>query len=333
MNQEAQKDIRILLVDDEPQVRSVLIRALTRAGYICHTAANGEEAMGVLEKEKIDVVITDIDMPKMDGIDLTRRIKHHFDTDVIMITGLVVDFAFEDAIAWGASDFIEKPVNIKELIIRLKRVLRERFMKAELNTKVYQLRETLEGLITTMVLTVEARDPYTSGHQERVAALACAIAKRLGLSEKHVTAVKMAGVIHDLGKIAIPAEILTKPNKLNDIEVSLIKTHPQVGYDILKGISFPWPIADIIYQHHERLDGSGYPRGIKKEDILLESRIMAVADVVEARASHRPYRPAHGIDKALKEISKNEGNIYDPEVVQACLQVFNEKLFSFDDPD
>ena len=140
----------------------------------------------------------------------------------------------------------------------------------------------------------------------------------------------MAGVIHDLGKIAIPSEILSKPGRLSEIEFSLLKTHPQVGFDILKDINFPLPIAQIIYQHHERMDGSGYPQGLKGPKILLEARIMAIADVVEAMASHRPYRPALGIDTALEEISKNKGTIYDTDAANACLKVFMEKGFNFE---
>ncbi len=141
----------------------------------------------------------------------------------------------------------------------------------------------------------------------------------------------MAGVIHDLGKISVPSEILSKPGKLTEIEFSLIKTHPQVGFDILKEIEFPWPIAQIVYQHHEKMDGSGYPQGLSGEKILLEARIMCAADVVEAMASHRPYRPALGIDVALEEIKKNKGKLYDPDVADACLNLFTENKFKFTD--
>jgi len=176
---------------------------------------------------------------------------------------------------------------------------------------------------------VEARDPYTAGHQRRVSELAAAIALEMGLPEEQVNGIHLAAMIHDVGKIHIPAEILSKPGKLNDIEFMLVKTHPQSGYDILKGVKFPWPIADIILQHHERMDGSGYPQGLKDGEILLESRIMAVADVVEAMSSHRPYRPALGIMAALSEIDRGRRSVYDPEVVDACLRLFVEKRFAF----
>jgi len=193
-----------------------------------------------------------------------------------------------------------------------------------------RLRKTLEGIVQTISLTVELRDPYTAGHQQRVANLARAIAEQIGLSEERTEGIYMAGIIHDLGKIAIPAEILSKPGKITEIEFSMIKTHPRIGYDILENIEFPWPIAEIVLQHHERMDGSGYPQGLSGEGILLEARILAVADVVEAMASHRPYRPALGIDKALEEITQNQGILYDPTVVEACLKVFTEKGFKFE---
>ena len=193
-----------------------------------------------------------------------------------------------------------------------------------------KLQKTLEETIYALASAIEMRDPYTAGHQKRVTKLACAIAKEMGLSKEQIEGIRMAGLIHDIGKISIPSEILTKPGKLNDLEYSLIKTHPQAGYNILKGIEFPWPVAQIVLQHHEMMDGSGYPQGLCGKDILLEARILAVADVVEAMSSHRPYRPAYGIDKALEEISKNKGILYDPEVVNACLRLFNQKEFKFD---
>jgi len=193
-----------------------------------------------------------------------------------------------------------------------------------------QLRRALKGVVQAMSVTVEMRDPYTAGHQRRVSRLSVGIAREMGLPERQIEGIRMAGDIHDIGKIYVPAEILSKPGKLTDIEFTIIKTHPQVGYDILKNIEFPWPIADIVVQHHERLDGKGYPAGLKGDAILLEARIIIVADVVEAMSSHRPYRPAHGIDKALEEISLHRGTLYDAAVVDACLRLFKEKGFSLE---
>jgi len=176
-----------------------------------------------------------------------------------------------------------------------------------------------------MAAAVEARDSYMVGHQRRVTDLACAIATEMNLSSRRINGLSMAGMIHDIGKIAVPEAILSKPTKLTAEEFIMIKTHPHVGYEILKEIDFPWPVAQIILQHHERMDGSGYPHGLAGEEILVEARILAVADVLEATSSDRPYRPAHSIDIALEENSRNRGILYDKYVVDACLKVFCEK--------
>ncbi len=194
------------------------------------------------------------------------------------------------------------------------------------------LRKTLESLrnaigttIQVMVATIEARDPSTAGHQIRTADLARAIATEIGLTQEQIEGIRIVGSIHDIGKLAVPAEILSKPAKLSELEFLLIQEHPLKGYEILKNIGSSWPLAEIIYQHHERMDGSGYPNGIKGEHTLLEARILAVADVVEAMSSHRPYRSALGIPTALEEIEKNKGILYDSDVVDACLRLFREK--------
>ena len=193
-----------------------------------------------------------------------------------------------------------------------------------------KLENALSGIIQVITRTVEARDPYTAGHQRRVATLALEIAKELGLPKKELEGIHLAGMIHDLGKISIPAEILSKPSKLTDIEFQLIKTHPGIGYDIMENIEFPWPINQIVLQHHEKMNGSGYPDGLKGQSILLESRILCVADVVEAMASHRPYRAALGIDAAISEISKSRGTLYDPDITDACCKILNENNFKFE---
>ncbi len=194
------------------------------------------------------------------------------------------------------------------------------------NVKI--LRKALGATISAMAVMVETRDPYTAGHQRRVADLARAIATEMRLPSDQIDGVLMAGMIHDIGKISIPSEILTKPTQLTALEFNLIKTHPDSGYAILKNIEFPWPIARIALEHHERVNGSGYPRALKEKEILLESKIMAVADVVEAISSHRPYRAAHGIEAALQEIADNRGVLYDAEVVDACLRLFREKSYT-----
>ena len=188
-------------------------------------------------------------------------------------------------------------------------------------------KKALEATIQAISMTVEMRDPYTAGHQRRVADLAGAIAVEMNFSLERITAIRIAAAIHDLGKISVPAEMLSKPTKLTDLEFTIIKTHAQSGYDILKDIEFPWPVARIVLEHHERVNGSGYPNGLTGDHVLMESRILSVADVVEAMASHRPYRASLGIEAALKEISKNKGILYETEVVNACLRLFHEKNY------
>jgi len=191
------------------------------------------------------------------------------------------------------------------------------------------LKRSLEGTISAVSRSVEARDPYTAGHQQRVATLACAIAGGMGLDAGCIEGIRLGAEIHDIGKIHLPAEILAKPSKLTDIEYEMIKAHPQVGYDILKDIEFPWPVADIAHQHHERLDGSGYPQGLKNGHICMEARIVAVADVVEAISSHRPYRPGLGIDKAVAEIKRGRGKQYDADAVDICIDLVSDNNFKF----
>ncbi|MGB9892819.1 MAG: HD domain-containing phosphohydrolase [Candidatus Saccharicenans sp.] len=206
----------------------------------------------------------------------------------------------------------------------------ERKKAEEINHEMMKnLRKALNGTINVIASVVEARDPFTSGHQRRVADLARTIATEMGLPQDSIEAIRSAAIIHDLGKIQVPADILNKPSRLNEMEFNFIKAHPKVGYEILKDIEFPWPVAQIVYQHHERWNGSGYPQGLSDDEILLEARILAVADVVEAMASHRPYRPALGVEKALEELSQNRGKLYDPRVVDACFRVFKEKNYAF----
>lgn len=191
------------------------------------------------------------------------------------------------------------------------------------------LKRALEATVYTLGQMAETRDPYTAGHQRRVSQLAYAIAAEMRLPEERAEGIRVVGLMHDIGKMSVPAEILTKPTRLTEAEFALIKEHPQVAYDLLKTIDFPWPVADIVLQHHERLDGSGYPKGLKEDEILLEARILAVADVVEAMSSHRPYRPALGIDEALAEIKDGAGTRYDASVVEACTKLFESGAFAF----
>ncbi|MDD4548308.1 MAG: PAS domain S-box protein [Syntrophomonadaceae bacterium] len=221
---------------------------------------------------------------------------------------------------------------LKELASDLTYGIMSHRARAERNKATAQLQQSLNKMQRILKQTVgalstamEIRDPYTAGHQRKVAGVACAIAREMGLSEEQIEGITVAGNLHDIGKISVPSEILNRPGKLTKLEFDLIKTHPQVGYEILQEIEFDWPVAEFVHQHHERIDGSGYPNGLTAKEILLEAKILAVADVVEAIASHRPYRPALGLNSALEAISKGKGTLYDPEVVDACLKLFKAK--------
>jgi PAS domain S-box-containing protein/putative nucleotidyltransferase with HDIG domain len=202
-------------------------------------------------------------------------------------------------------------------------------IEEEREDSLKKVQQTLDGTVAALASLSEKRDPYTAGHQKRVAQLACAIAHELRLPSNIIEGLKVIGSLHDIGKMTIPAELLCKPHQLNEYEFNIIKVHPQNAFDILKDIEFPWPVAQAVFQHHERLNGSGYPLGASGKDIILEARILAVADVTEAITSHRPYRPALGLEMALEEISTNSGFLYDQAIVEACLALFKKRSFEF----
>lgn len=229
-------------------------------------------------------------------------------------------------------DFTSTPIReasgrINGAVLVIKNITQQVEFENKIKDNLDALSRILYGTIEAMSTVVETRDPYTAGHQQKVADIAVAIAEEMSLPREIVEGVRLAGQIHDLGKIAIPAEILSKPGKISDDEFSLIKSHPQMGRDIIKNIEFPWPIADIVIQHHEKIDGTGYPNNIKGDDILLESKIISVADVVEAMASHRPYRASLGLDVALSEIERNKNASFDPDIVDACQRVFAQEFW------
>jgi PAS domain S-box-containing protein/putative nucleotidyltransferase with HDIG domain len=219
---------------------------------------------------------------------------------------------------------------VEGVVVNLHDITDRQEARKRLEQSLEKLRRTMQGTIQAVTAIAEWRDLFTAGHQKRVAQLACAIAQEMDFPPEQIEVVRMAGLLHDIGKISVPHEILSKPGRLSDAEMGLIRVHSQVAYDILKTVAFPWPIADMVVQHHERIDGSGYPAGLHEDEILIEARILAVADVVEAMIAHRPYRKAPGLDKALQEISQNSGRLYDAEVVYACLRLFNEKGFAFE---
>jgi PAS domain S-box-containing protein len=260
------------------------------------------------------------------------------DDQEVIISGkpkrdIIEPYDTSEGTRWAISDKIpykDKEGKVTGVIDLSKDITVQRKAEQELKQAYQKLKKTMDATIDTMSRIIEAKDPYTSGHQHRVCQLAVPLARDLGLSPDKIEGIRISSLIHDIGKIGLPAAILNKPSKLTDIEFSLIKSHSQLGYDILKSIDFSYPIANIVLQHHEKIDGSGYPNHLKGDEILLEAKIICVADVVEAMSSHRPYRPAFGIDVVLKEITKNRGTLYDPKVVDACLRLFKEKGFKFE---
>ena len=247
-----------------------------------------------------------------------------FDYEVIMKGGQLRNHE-----SWASLMFDDnsKPIGFRGVA---RDITRRKLAEQDLQKTLEKLRKAFGTTVQVMVSAVETRDPYTAGHQIRSADLARAIATEMGLPQEKIEGLRMAGSIHDIGKLSVPAEILSKPTKLTNIEFSLVKEHARKGYEMLKDVESPWPLAQIVYQHHERMNGSGYPRNLKGDEILMEARILAVADVVEAMASNRPYRPGKGIDAALEEIEKNRGIIYDNLVADACLRLFREKGFKLE---
>ncbi|MFH1984301.1 MAG: HD domain-containing phosphohydrolase [Pseudomonadota bacterium] len=328
----------ILVVDDDPDICDMLTEGIAAHGYRCRSVSDAESAVTAVARQRVDVVVTDIRMPGMSGIELCRAVRASTAADVIIMTGFTQDVTYEEMVANGASDFIQKPVSLAEFMARLKRVIGERALRAERNHALEDIQwnlarfqRAMDGIIHAMCRAVEMRDPYTAGHQERVARLAAGIGESIGLDADRVYGIRMVGRIHDIGKIIIPSEILCKPGELSAPEFEIIKTHSRAGSDILSTIEFPWPLAQVVLQHHERLDGSGYPAGLTGEDILMEARVLSVADVFETMSTHRPYRPALGMPRALVELETNRGRLYDAAVVDACVDLVRRPTFSLDE--
>ena len=225
---------------------------------------------------------------------------------------------------------VEELQEIREKVAELEKVkVKCNQLEKGLKQSYEKLQKFIEGTAHIIMKVVEIRDPYSTGHQQRVSNLAIAIAREMKLPQDKIEGARLASLVHDVGKVNLPTEIVSKPSKLVEVEFNLIKNHPKIGYDILKRVNFPWPIAEIVFQHYEKIDGSGYPRGLKGDEILIEAKILGVANVVEAMSSYKSYRPALSIDESLAEISKNKNILFDPEVVDTCLKLFKEKGFRF----
>jgi putative nucleotidyltransferase with HDIG domain len=329
----------ILAVDDTPASLRLLTEILTSEGYMVRSAINGELALHAAIAQPPKLILLDVNMPEMDGFEVCRRLKlepNLCEIPVIFVSALSEMTDKLMGFEIGGVDYVTKPFQREELLARvqthlqlynlthhLEEIVEER--THSLKKSEDRLKKTLLESVSAVAAMVELRDPYTAGHQRRVANIADAIARELNLPEEQIEAINLAAVVHDVGKISVPIEILSKPGKLSDAEFTIIKQHPEMGYEILKEIDFPWPIAETVRQHHERIDGSGYPFGLKNKAILLEARILSIADVIEAMASHRPYRAGLGIEKALSEIEQNHDNRFDVDIVQATLKLFRQK--------
>jgi PAS domain S-box-containing protein/putative nucleotidyltransferase with HDIG domain len=326
--QESRELYRLLLQNAND---AVFLHEINRAGpgRFLEVNEQASQMLGYTNEEFLAMSVSGIDVPE-------QRDKIPRITEALFKTGRAL-FQTEHRAKDGRRVPVEVSIRLFEfkgrpVVLSIVRDIRERkSAERDLAESFDRLRKSMRGVIQVIAQTVEMRDPYTAGHQRRVADLARAIATEMGQSRDFVDGIRTTGLIHDVGKVAIPAEILSKPTKLSALEYDLVKTHAQVGYGILKDVEFPWPVAETIYQHHERLDGSGYPRGLKGDEIILEARILIVADVVEAMSTHRPFRPARGEAAALDEITRNRGRLYDPATVDACVRLFRDKGFQFKD--
>ncbi len=340
----------VLVVDDEKSIRTTLSAFLERAGYNAYCAADALSALQMLEERDYDVVITDIIMPRISGIDLLTSIrKISSSVQVIIMTGEpTVDTAVK-AVQYGANNYLAKPIGKEDLLMTVNRAVELRQLHKEkkrlelendlyrknleemVEQKSWELQRAMKSIIRLLSTVVEVRDPYTAGHQLRVGNLSAQIAMRMNLPKKVIDMVRVIGYLHDIGKIVIPTEILSKPGKLTPLEMQMMRNHPVSGYDMIAKVDLPDVIGKTILMHHERCDGTGYPNALAEADMTIEAKIIMVSDVVEAMMSHRPYRPAMGLDAALEEIEKNAGTLYNQEVARLCIDLFNKESYAIEE--
>jgi len=325
-------EIDVLIVDDEPSVRKVLYQSLIRADFQCITAECGGDALAILGKKKVAVVVSDIHMPGINGIDLVRIIKNKYDSDVMIMTGYLSDFTYEKMIEAGASDFVTKPISSKEIVLRVNRILRERKLLSDhrkahekLQTTHDALHESYLDTIHRLVLAAEYKDEDTGDHIVRMSKYCALIAQKLGLPDDQMHNILSATPMHDIGKVGIPDKIIMKPGKLTHKEFEIIKTHTIIGAKILEGSkSEILRIGQkIAISHHEKWDGTGYPYGIAGTQIPFVGRIVALADTFDALTSRRPYKSPYPIEIAIKIILKDRERSFDPEIVDVFMRNIN----------
>lgn len=329
----ARREEKILIVDDDSIIRRFLTKELSREGYLCQEAGSVGEALAKMESVPFDLVLLDVRMPDGSGMDLLPEIKDKYtDTAVIMITAVSDVETAIMAMKMGTYDYIIKPVDLNMLNFSIDRALDRRRLILENRSYQFHLEEKVEeqtrkirasflNAISALAYALEAKDKYTSGHSQRVTETAIAITEELGISQENIDKIRLAGLVHDIGKIGIRESILNKQGKLTEEEFQHIKSHPEVGERILMPIIEDKEILDMVKHHHERYDGRGYPDGLKAEQIPLGARIMAVADTCDAMTSDRPYREAMSIEDAFTEIERCKGSQFDPEVVDAFLRI------------
>ncbi|MCE5210559.1 MAG: response regulator [Deltaproteobacteria bacterium] len=350
------QSLKVLIVDDSERDASQIINELEKNGYhpVYQRVDNSFTMKKAVREKQWAIVLCDYDMPEFNAFSAIAVLKEeNIDIPVIILSETIGEDVAADCMRTGAKDFIMKN-NFSRLCPAIARELKNEEIKRkqkqaesqreavleelhqiiiERNREETKFKQTIESLrkaidasMQVVVSVVETREPFTQGHQLRATNLAYAIANDMGLDQVQKDGIRMAGAVYDIGKLSVPAEILSKSSKLTNIEISLIKEHSRSGYEMLKNVESSWPLAEIVYQHHERMNGSGYPRNLKGDEILMESRVLAVSDVVESMVSRRSYRPALDFDVALEEIEKNKGILYDSAVVNSCVKIFRDGM-------
>ena len=335
-NSYEQEKTKVMVVDDDDSVLKTTTLILEEEGYLVEAFSTGKEAIDKFNNN-IHAIVLDINMPDLTGLQVFKKIKSiNPYVPIIFHTGTTAKQGERRDLRrqFRPHAYVQKgdPEQLMDTVVSavesygniLRNVKLSESLYEELKKSSDKIKTNIEDTIHAMAMTVEMRDPYTAGPQRQVANFASSIAEKMSIPKEQIDSIHLAGTIHDIGKMQVPTEILSKCGKLTGLEYDMIKTHPQAGYDILKTIRFQWPIAEFVLQHHERMDGSGYPSGLSGNDILIEAKILSVADVVDAIVPHRPYRPALGIEKAKEEISNNRGILYDSNVVDACLSIISD---------